>query len=115
VARRNLPGLIAMLWPGERIIKRIARQGRHDRLLLRLHRAGPADVYADLLAHARARNFSPGWAYFAFLEIFGAEPRDTGLLQHRAIKPKSRPSNAIMEWAATCKRKPPPRSKRRAA
>jgi hypothetical protein len=95
-----------VLWPGERIIRRIVRQWRHDRVLLQLHRAGPADVYADLLAYALARNFSPGWAYFAFLEIFGAEPRDAGLRQ-RAIKPKDCPSDAIIEWATTCKRKPP--------
>ena len=95
-----------MLLPGERIIRRITRQGRHDRVLLRLHRAGPADVYADLLAYARVRSFSPGWAYYAFLEIFGTEPRDVGL-QRQNIKPKNRPSNAVMEWATTCKRKPP--------
>ena|SRR5215472_14619485 len=92
-----------MLLPGERIIKRIARQGRRDRVLLQLHRAGPADVYADLLAYARARKFSAGWAYYAFLEIFGTEPSG---LQRQSIKPKNRPSNTVMEWAATCKRKP---------
>ena len=94
-----------MLLPGERIIRRITRQGRRDRVLLELHRAGPADVYADLLAYALARKFSIGWAYYAFLEIFGTEP-DAGL-QRQNIKPKNRPSNTVMEWAATCRRRPP--------
>jgi hypothetical protein len=89
-----------MLWPGERIIRRIGRQGRRDRVLLRLHRAGPADVYADLLAYAHAKKYSAGWAYYAFLEIFGTEP-------DARPEPKKRPSNAVMEWAAEYKRKPP--------
>ncbi len=94
-----------MLWSGQRVIKQIAGQGKRDRALLRLHRAGPADAYADLLAYALSKNWSAGWAYYAFLEIFGAEPWEAGL-QRRNIKPKESPSDAVTEWATTCKRKP---------
>jgi hypothetical protein len=89
-----------MLWPGERIIRRIVRQWRQDRLLLRLHQAGQRDVYAGLLAYAKAKGWKPGWAYFAFLEIFGAEPRP----QDRRAEPKTLPDFLIEEWAARRKR-----------
>jgi hypothetical protein len=99
-----------MLWPGERIIRRIMREGRHDRLLLRLHKAGQSAVHAGLTHYAQGKNYHPGWVRHSFREIFGQEPP-----RHHHTDPNAPlvVIDLIIEWATTCKRKPP--GKRRAA
>ena len=92
-----------MLWRGERIIRRIVRERRRDQILLQLHRAGQRDVYAGLLAFAKAKGWKPGWAFFAHLEIFGAEPRD------RNVEPRALDDFLIEQWVAG-RRKPPAKS-----
>ena len=94
-----------MAWRGERVINGLVRDARRDEVLEGLHRAGPTAVYAGLLAYALARNYRTGWAYYAFKEIFGAEPRP----QDRYVKPQALPNLLIEEWAAGRKRKPRPR------
>jgi hypothetical protein len=70
-----------------------------------LHRlwdlSDPATVYAGLLAYAKARHWKPGWAYFAFVEIYSAPPRP----QDRNVEPQASP--VVDQWVAT--RKPKPR------
>jgi hypothetical protein len=96
-----------MLWPGEQIVRRITRQGRRDRILLRLHQAGQHDVYAGLLHYAQTKGWKRGWAYYSFLEIFGNEP-------DRDIEPEALLDDLLIEgWRAECKCKPP--AKRRSA
>jgi hypothetical protein len=73
--------------------------------LLRLHKAGPTAVHAGLVRYAQDRNYNPGWVGHSFKEIFGQEPRP----HHR--QGSATPgflSDLIMEWALTCRRKPPP-------
>ena len=83
----------------------LVRDARRDEVLEELSAAGPQAVYAGLLAYALARHYRPGWAYYAFKEIFGAEPRP----QDRRVKPQALPNFLIEEWAAGRKRKARPR------
>ena len=80
---------------------------RRDEVLEELSAAGTQAVYAGLLAYALARHYRRGWAYYAFKEIFGAEPRP----QDRPVKPQALPNFnfLIEEWAAGRKRKARPR------
>ena len=96
-----------MIWRGETVINGLVRAARRDELLEELSAAGPQAVYAGLLAYALARHYRSGWAYYAFKEIFGAEPRP----QDRRVKPQALPNFnfLIEEWAAGRKRKARPR------
>jgi len=90
--------------PSQRIMRRIARRGKRDRLLLRLHKAGPSAVHAALVRYALNKNYNTGWARHSFREIFGREP------PHHHTDPSAIPdpiADLIMEWATTGKRKPP--------
>lgn len=95
-----------MALPGKRIIRRIAKRGERERILLRLHQISRRDVYAALLDHARTHrkrdgtHYSSGWAYYAFLEIFGSEPRP----QDQRVEPQALPDNLIDEWKASRER-----------
>src|SRR5262249_60561903 len=62
----------------------LVRDARREQVLEDLSAAGPQAVYAGLLAYALARNYKTGWAYYAFKEIFGAEPRP----QDRRVAPQ---------------------------
>jgi hypothetical protein len=83
----------------------LVRDARRDEVLEELSVAGPQAVYAGLLAYALVRHYRPGWAYYAFKEIFGAEPRP----QDRRVKPQTLPDFLIEEWVAGRKRKARPR------
>jgi hypothetical protein len=83
----------------------LVRDARREQVLEDMSAAGPQAVYAGLLAYALARHYRPGWAYYAFKEIFGAEPRP----QDRHVKPQALPNFLIEEWVAGRKRKTRPR------
>ena len=89
--------------PLHRAINRVERRWRRDAVLHRLWDLGPAAVYAGLLVYAQARGWKPGWAFFSFVEVYGAKPRPID----RNVEPQSNP--LVDEWAATRKRKPAPR------
>jgi hypothetical protein len=80
--------------PLHRTINRIERRARRTAALHRLWDAGPNTTYAGLLAHAKARGWKRGWAYFAFLEIYSAPPRP----QDRNVEPQS--NLLVDEWAS---------------
>jgi hypothetical protein len=83
----------------------LVRDARRHEVLEGLSAAGPQAVYAGLLAYALVRHHRPGWAYYAFKEIFGAEPRP----QDRRVKSQMLPNFLIEEWVASRKSKARPR------
>ena len=89
------------MWRGESAINQVVRRGQGDEVLVKLLSLGPANVYAGLLAYAIERGYKPGWAGYAFKEIFGAWPRS----QDRR-EPQKLPDFLVEEWAARRKRKP---------
>ena len=59
--------------------ERMRKELRRDSSTARLVAIGPTKTYSALLAYAQRRGWRPGWAAFAFKEIFGGWPKD----QHR--------------------------------
>lgn len=61
----------------------------------KLHTVGPTPVYAGLLAYAQRRGWKPGWAAFAFKEIFGVWPR-----RQDRVEPAMLGDFLIEDWVA---------------
>jgi hypothetical protein len=63
---------------------------------------GPRRIYGALLDYALRKNWRPGWAAFAFKEVFGTWPRD----QDRAGGRCALGNFLIEEWAASRPKRP---------
>jgi hypothetical protein len=68
------------------------RKVRRATLLLSLHQAGPAQVFAELLWIRQQTGRKPGWASHCFREIFGGWPRP------RVAPAPVSPSFDLQEW-----------------
>jgi hypothetical protein len=64
-----------MLYPGERELNAIERDLRLEAILTDVVALGRKRVYGELLWHALHKGWAKGWAYHAFIEIYGTEPR----------------------------------------
>ena len=91
-----------MLFPQERTLNQVVRETSRDMLLERLLLLGPRTVYGGLLWYAQFRHWKPGWAAYAFKEIFGVWPRDGD--REKAV-PICIVGTDIEEWCWRRKRK----------
>lgn len=91
-----------MHYPGERSALRTEREANRDTLRLTMLNVGPRRIYGALLDYALRKGWRPGWAAFAFKEVFGAWPRD----QDRAGGRCTLGNFLIEEWAASRPKRP---------
>ena len=82
-------------------LPRVDKRLRRKECEIRLMALGPSKVYGGLLSYAIGRGWRPGWASFAFKEIFGDWPKD----QHRR-GPFQLSDFLIEEWVAHRKKSP---------
>jgi hypothetical protein len=61
--------------PGERSLNLLSGELDRDAALQACLCHGPKAIYCGLLHYARARGWKDGTAYYAFIEIYGTEPR----------------------------------------
>ena len=81
--------------------ERMRKELRRDSSTARLVTIGPTKTYSALLAYAQRRGWRPGWAAFAFKEIFGGWPKD----QH-CRGPCELSDTSLEEWVAHRKKSP---------
>ena len=80
--------------PGRRSLNRLIKRVDRDAALQGCLRHGPRRIYGGLLHFARQNGMKDGWAYYAFLEIFGVgpQPQDRG--------PPEPPPIELNDWIA---------------
>lgn len=78
-----------------------SKESRRSAVVARLLAIGPTKVYSGLLFYALEKGWRPGWAAFAFKEIFSDWPRD----QHRR-GPALLDGCVIDEWVGYRKKRP---------
>ena len=61
--------------PGERSLSILLKGLERDTALQECLHHGPKVIYSGLLHYAREQKWKDGWAYHAFLEIYGIKPR----------------------------------------
>jgi hypothetical protein len=90
-----------MTYRGERNINQMGRDLQRDDALARLLAIGPIRAFSGLQAYAQERSWKPGWAAYAFKEIFGVWP---GRIE-RAVSPAPLYGTAIECWVARRKKR----------
>lgn len=82
-------------------LPRVDKRLRRKECEIRLMALGPSKVYGALLFYAQEKGWRPGWASYAFKEIFGDWPKD----RHRR-GPVQLTDFLIEEWVAYRKKRP---------